>query len=48
LSPRQLALMDLAAHAEQYLKQEQRKRREQQDRPDHFGDVDASRRNAFQ
>ena len=47
LTPRQRALMDLAARAEQYLKQE-RRRHQQSDRPDNFGDVGASRRDAFQ
>jgi len=52
LSPRQRALLNLAARAEAYIKQEQRRQQEgAQDtrgRPDHFGDVADSRQDAFQ
>jgi len=48
LTPRQTALMDLAEHTEQYIEQESRKQRKRPDRPDNFGDVDQSRRDAFQ
>jgi len=38
LSPRQLRLVELANHTEQYIRQERRKqqRHERSDRPDHF------------
>jgi hypothetical protein len=40
----------LSKHADVYVKQERRKEREEDrsDRPDHFGDVGSSRRDAFQ
>jgi len=44
--------LNLAAQAEAYIQQEQRRQqetaRETQGRPENFGDVDASRRDAFQ
>lgn len=52
LTPRQRALLDLADVAEAYVKQEQRKRQQSaadtQDRPENFGDVHESRREAFE
>lgn len=52
LTPRQRALLNLAAQAEAFIKQEQRRQQqtaqETRGRPEHFGDVDASRRDAFQ
>jgi len=40
--------VDLAEQAERFLKQEQRKEQRHSDRPEHFGDVEESRRRAFQ
>jgi hypothetical protein len=52
LTPRERRLLLLADHADAYVKQEQRRQqqtnRETHGRPDNFGDVDASRRDAFQ
>jgi len=48
LTPRERRLLLLSKHADAYQKQEARnKQREGRDRPDHFGDVSASRRDAF-
>jgi hypothetical protein len=52
LTPRQRALLNLAAQAETYIKQEQQRQQETaqetRGRPENFGDVEASRRDAFQ
>jgi len=42
-----MQLIRLASHAEQYI-QQQGRQRQTHDRPDGFGDVEQSRRDAFQ
>jgi hypothetical protein len=43
-----MQFIELAEHAEQYIRQRSREQARQHDRPDHFGDVAESRRDAFQ
>jgi hypothetical protein len=47
LTPREQRLLTLADHADAYVQQEMRTE-QQQDRPDNFGNVSDSRRDAFQ